>query len=326
MIGKSINLAQVVTFSYSSFMAILTGIMIYLISRRILKIPLWASLFASLVYMYGSTSWSYAVTLYQHQTTAFLILSAFYAAWYFKERKRFNFLAALYIGLAFAVAILIDYPNTLFFAPVMVYFAVSASNIKQEAEKIRLNFRFMALLSLIPFILISAFHLYYNSSNFGSILRVSGSLTGYKTIIERNLDTTNPEAIRQIDILQSQKNPVSFFSEQKFIFGIYTLLFSPDRGLFLYSPIFILAIFGIILAIKNLNPEISTLIATVGTIFFLYGSWGDPWGGWAFGPRYLIPALSILVIFIALLLTKVDNLLLKFIVLMLFEISSAVSI
>ncbi len=30
--------------------------------------------------------------------------------------------------------------------------------------------------------------------------------------------------------------------------------------------------------------------------------WGDPWGGWAFGSRYLIPAYAILSIFIAALL------------------------
>lgn len=27
-------------------------------------------------------------------------------------------------------------------------------------------------------------------------------------------------------------------------------------------------------------------------IFLLYGSWGDPWGGWAYGPRYLVPAFA----------------------------------
>ena len=31
--------------------------------------------------------------------------------------------------------------------------------------------------------------------------------------------------------------------------------------------------------------------------------WGDPWGGWAFGSRYLIPSYAILSIFVALLLT-----------------------
>ncbi len=34
--------------------------------------------------------------------------------------------------------------------------------------------------------------------------------------------------------------------------------------------------------------SISVLIIT------LYGMWGDPWGGWAFGIRYMIPAFAVL--------------------------------
>jgi len=32
--------------------------------------------------------------------------------------------------------------------------------------------------------------------------------------------------------------------------------------------------------------------------------WGDPWGGWAFGSRYLIPAYAILAIFLSSVLTR----------------------
>jgi phosphotransferase system glucose/maltose/N-acetylglucosamine-specific IIC component len=32
--------------------------------------------------------------------------------------------------------------------------------------------------------------------------------------------------------------------------------------------------------------------------------WGDPWGGWAFGSRYMIPTYALLAIFIAIALTK----------------------
>ena len=41
-----------------------------------------------------------------------------------------------------------------------------------------------------------------------------------------------------------------------------------------------------------------------GVNVLLYSMWGDPWGGWAFGSRYLIPVYAILSIFLALALSK----------------------
>jgi hypothetical protein len=47
-----------------------------------------------------------------------------------------------------------------------------------------------------------------------------------------------------------------------------------------------------------MSVEIITLISLIVVNVFLYSSWGDPWGGWAFGPRYLIPSMSILALFV----------------------------
>ena len=44
-------------------------------------------------------------------------------------------------------------------------------------------------------------------------------------------------------------------------------------------------------------------VGIVGADLLLYSMWGDPYGGWAFGARYLIPAYAILSIYTALLLT-----------------------
>ena len=44
-------------------------------------------------------------------------------------------------------------------------------------------------------------------------------------------------------------------------------------------------------------------IAIISLNILLYSMWKDPWGGWAFGERYLIPSFAILSISIAILLT-----------------------
>lgn len=319
IIGAKFNLSQVATFSLSLFFAVSTGFMIYIVSRKIFELPTWASLLGALIYMFGSTSWSYAVTLYEHQATSFLIISSLFAVWYFKNKKPLFFIAAIYVGLAYSLAILIDYPNALFMAPIMIYFIGSAFRIFRIKGKIRIEFRLLMLLSAIPFVLITCFHFYYNSVNFGSWYHLTGALPSYKTILEKSLTTiqANSRAI---------KNPLSFFSQDKFVFGIYTLLISPDRGLFLYSPIFILSIFGLIRLIKKMDIEISVLLAVLGCVLFLYSSWGDPWGGWAFGPRYLIPVLPTLSIFAAYMVFCSKKIWMKLVVFILFMYSSAIAL
>ena len=53
------------------------------------------------------------------------------------------------------------------------------------------------------------------------------------------------------------------------------------------------------------NKELAvTIILMILSIILLYGMWGDPWGGWAFGTRYLIPAFALMSIPIGMALNK----------------------
>ena len=60
---------------------------------------------------------------------------------------------------------------------------------------------------------------------------------------------------------------------------------------------------GFVLAWKKRVKIVGLLVSVMLINILLYSMWGDPWGGWAFGSRYLIPSYAILSIFIALLLT-----------------------
>ncbi|MDP3888566.1 MAG: hypothetical protein Q8Q24_00835, partial [bacterium] len=70
-----------------------------------------------------------------------------------------------------------------------------------------------------------------------------------------------------------------------------------------YAPVVLFGIIGFLLALRKKVQMTTLLAAVVGANILLYSMWGDPWGGWAFGSRYLIPSYAILSIFIALLLT-----------------------
>jgi hypothetical protein len=300
LLGSEYNIPQVASYFVISIIASLNLALIFLIAKRIFKMPLWASIFAALIFGFGCSAWSYAITLYQHQVTTFLILLSFFAVWKIHNKSKFTILWASLVWFNFGYAVFIDYPNVLFLAPVMIYFAYSgiSASIHSTTKKIKLFIRPSVILTSIILIAWIAIHGYYNYVNFGSWKRVSGSLVGYSTIIQNKLEKeTNPEQV--IEAKKGQKDPIKFFSEKEAPFGLYTLFIAPDRGLFLYAPIFLFALLGGYLMLKRGDKESATLLATVGVIIFLYSSWGDPWGGWAFGPRYLIPAMAIFSLFVS---------------------------
>ncbi|MEY4731920.1 MAG: hypothetical protein RL681_866 [Candidatus Parcubacteria bacterium] len=296
--GKSYGMSQVFTFGFVSVMSVLALVFLYLIGREVLGLPVWAAMLACIIFAFGSTAWSYAITLYQHHVTTFFALSAFYAAWRFKGGGRWSGLWGLLVWAWYALAITIDYPNAFLLLPVMVYFLLVSLHTENTARGFRLSLRPAALVTMAAFIVITGVHLAFNATHFGGWQQVAGGLTSYRSILEQGLlGHANPETA--IAARTTKQDVVQFFHEENFPEGISVLFFSSDRGLFFYGPIFILAIFGAWqLARRKGNLEVWSLIGLVLANIFLYASWGDPWGGWAYGTRYMTLTMSILSLFV----------------------------
>src|SRR3989344_4547423 len=253
LLGYEYGYSQVFTFAFISLVSILTLLFLYKIGRNILKLHVWASFLAVFTFAFGSTAWSYAVTLYQHHLTAFFLIASFYAVWKFRQGGRFGWLWAVFAAANVAVGMTVDYPNLLLLSPILAYLVLASVHGEiDKAEKVQES------------------------------QQVDPTLT--------------PE---QISEQTRDKTAIGFFSERNLARGIGVLLFGSERGLFVYAPAFFLAIFGLAMALKRVRgPEVGILFASVLVIVFLYSSWGDPWGGWAYGPRYLIPAMAPLSLFV----------------------------
>lgn len=338
-LGKLFDLSQVFTFALVSLVSIGAMIFMFLITRQIFKLPLWASISAPILFAFGSSAWSYAITLYQHHFTVFFFMTGFYAAWAYGRNTKWSWVWGFIPWICYAAAFTVDYPNLLFLFPMMIYYFWKAWDVHQGEEVWRISFRISFVFLSIGFLIITAWHLNFNATNFGGWQKMAGTLTSYrkpevKPVVIGN-STSTPTSTLNITttsslsavistetfligsttatttnfitsantgsssaITSKEKNAIAFFSEKRLPYGAYILLVSAERGLLVFWPIFIFAIAGIYEAFKQHKAEVSALIGGISANMFLYFSWGDPWGGWAFGPRYMILSISILSLFV----------------------------
>src|SRR5258708_24519340 len=125
----------------------------------------------------------------------------------------------------------------------MFYFLFSSFDFKKSADKLSIQFRVTILITFIVFIALAALHLYYNQSLYGSWKKIGQSsnfqryrIGDYEQLIQKRADFQAAPTVTTSD---------QIFKEDLIINGGFTLLFGPDKGIFLFSPILLLGLFGI---------------------------------------------------------------------------------
>lgn len=83
------------------------------------------------------------------------------------------------------------------------------------------------------------------------------------------------------------------------LFGLKGLFLSPGRSLFLYSPVFILALPGVWKWIQIDKPLSVVLTFTVVIYIIAVAAWVSWEGGWSWGPRLITPIVPLIGILIA---------------------------
>jgi hypothetical protein len=73
--------------------------------------------------------------------------------------------------------------------------------------------------------------------------------------------------------------------------GALGLLVSPNRGLLIFSPVVLLVAAGMWRSLGSQDLKMGWLLAAAGILFVLYGSYSVWWGGFTFGPRYMLDLL-----------------------------------
>jgi hypothetical protein len=215
---------------------------------------------ATFIYALCSGMWSLTSQVLTQQTAGelFLALSIYFLIKGMREPKLVS-----YSGFALGLATIMRPTNVIVFIIVGIYIL----------HKYKARFVAYLFYALGPFLFIAWYNYFYHGSVFlfsQMIYNPFGAF--YKT------------------------SSANMWSTPLFI-GLAGIFFSPSRGLFIYSPVFIFSFLGMSLAWKkNENPIFKYFSVIVIALVILHAKWYDWWGGWTFGCRVLNDTVPFLIL------------------------------
>jgi hypothetical protein len=250
---------------FNPLVTALTGVVIFLYARRLRYSP-GIGLATALVFGLSSIAWVYSKFFLDEPLSALTLFLAAYFLLRFRSKPKLTESALAGLSLSLAVA---TKTTNLALVPIYVlYLILPPWQIENEQQEKRWKIRSVLLL-LVPVTIACLLLGLYNMVRFGNPLT-----TGY--------DFGAGEA----------------FSTPLWL-GLYGFLFSPYKSIFLYSPILLACLVSFLLFLKRHRLQGWLLGLIVIAHFLLFAKWYMWWGGFAWGPRFLVPLTPFLAITLA---------------------------
>jgi hypothetical protein len=252
-----------VTFFTASIPSALLGVLLYCALGLFIKAKR-PRLFTALTYGLATPAFPYAGMFFGHQLAAFLLFGAFYLI--FRQRKTpISCWQLVVVGLFLGWSVITEYPTALIAGGVALYALWSQRAIRTVL--------WIAVGALVPGILLMA----YDWAIFGSVLP-----KGYF-----------------YSALYVEKHYTGFLSltypRPDALWGI---TFGSFRGLFFLAPVLLLAVVGFGIWLRQRIHRSEWTVCTWAVIsFLLFNGSSIMWeGGFAVGPRYLLPMLPFMAV------------------------------
>lgn len=252
----------------------LGGVVFYLVLLRLFPtLPSWCHVATTLIYGLGTLVFPFATLLFDHGLLATISLGAF-ALLFIEDQGGFSGfrsgLSYFFAGILCGSSIVVNYSAILLVVCLFVY------GLRTAKRR-----RGYILFGVIGFTLPMLLLLWYHLVCFGHPFATANT--------------------HQVGMFQT---------DDALLFGMlalpkldiaYQLLFSIYRGLFLTSPVLLVALLGTAIAIYDgSRRREAILVASVFIVQLLLNSAFNGWhAGWSFGPRYLIPVLPFVCLMLA---------------------------
>jgi 4-amino-4-deoxy-L-arabinose transferase-like glycosyltransferase len=294
------------TFFASSIFSALTAVLIYRISKSFTKEKY--SLLVAFAYGLGTIAFINALHFMNGSLAAFLSFLSFFIL-FSKSGKRFFALAGILAGLA----IVVDQLIILIALPLLFY--AFYKNKKNSAL-----FLLGLAVGVMPLLI-------YNLLNFDNPLTLAlvyidrsifntahpGTLSLSGNNLEKKFSMASFDFTRILEFFHFEPNPNPYV--------MLRLLFYPYRGLFIYSPILLLSFIGIILMLKKYKAESILILFILFSFLYIISMSSSWWGGYCFGPRYLLPVIPFLTIPLAFVFNKFGYKILPILLISIFIVS-----
>lgn len=252
-------LQVVATVLLSAIPSALTGGLIFLFSMRIIRSTAY-SVAAAIVYGLLTPVFAYAGALYGHQLSAAFLFGVFFLIY---VHDNFSVLICALSGLILGMSVITEFPSLL---AVIIIFLYLAYKLKKGNQLSRLLWT-IALGGVV-----AVLWMVYNNSIFGSPFSLGYS---YSELWE----TQHQTGFMSLSVPRGD--------------ALWGITFSSFRGLFFYSPILLFSLAGFIFWYfeNNNRPEFWTFLLISFALLLFNASSVMWWGGFAVGPRYLLPSL-----------------------------------
>lgn len=280
-LGLALGNSQLVVFAMPILFSMGAMVLIYLFCRR-LGVANSIAMMSALGFGFATPSWGYSTTLFAHVLSAFFILLGLYLAIFNENSKWYKLVL---VWLIYAILVFIDFPNAFIFAPVAIFMSLNVFTFKLGKNALKLGIRPKHVLAGSVFAFAMLLYGYYNFVHFGHPLYLSNTIPRVRDL--KVVEESVPEKYRNAGQSLSTRNIVN---------GLYTFTISHDRGLLIYSPVVLLSIFGIFHLWRKQSRVKILLVSIPATCLTLYSMFGDPYGGWAFGSRYMVAVMPELLI------------------------------
>lgn len=308
LLGKMYGASQFGAYAVVAVFALLNGWLLVAIARR-LGAGVWAAIVGAIAFLFATPAFPYASTLYQHHISVFLMLLSLWVLVSFR-----NIWSLAIVWFACALSVVVDNPNLFLMFPIGVFALIRLWELLREGTSFAIGKSALALLTLFGFVLPLVLFGWYNKVAYGNPFQLPGTLQGVSEMdsagrpvkensYEQQVLSSEQLALRgQTQV--TEKTAVGFFKTRNLYNGFYVHFLSQDRGMLFFTPVILLGIIGLVLLYRTNARIVALLIAIIGANILLYSMWGDPWGGWAFGSRYLIPTYALLALGVALGLSR----------------------
>lgn len=285
--GKMFGFPQLFTYLSTIVFALGNFWLIVYLSKK-LGGSIRSGVVAGFLFLFATNSFAYALSLTQHHMSTFLILLAIHLA-----LKRPTLINDVLLGLTFGSALLADIPNATMMLPIGLYALSKHGQIERNKQGIHFSLQLSAIgvvIGMLPMIMLFG---WYNKQVTGSWMKTAQTI-GRTSFPEKPVEkpkTATPKDASRGDVYKATYVYVPRAQPN----GLYILLLSDERGWMYYNPIILVGFVGLWLVFRKekSNPTLHLVIAVSCMTILSYSMFGDPWGGWAFGPRYLIPATAL---------------------------------